>query len=150
MEESNGLEPAEVENTVEAVTSKPAVYLSSNSCDALRGFSDSKSSNSNDSADSLAPEIWDAESDVDDAESEPSETASQNIRNIHYVLSYFLLFFQLCYHVSDRGLQHIINLLSSVLHVHLLSSIVSGNNIIAQLSSGFPKTIYSLRKKPLE
>ena len=79
-------------------------------------LSEASTSSSDDSDDSLAPEIWDAESDVDDVESKYSETVSQNTKSIHYVLCYFL-FFQLCYRVSDGGLQHIINLLSSVLYV---------------------------------
>ena len=57
------------------------------------------------------PEIWDAESDVDSETSDHDSVNSDvhTTNNIHYVLSYFLLFFQLCYHVSDRELQHIIS-----------------------------------------
>ena len=54
------------------------------------------------SSDDLAPEIWDDDSEPD-IEQEGGIFPTQQGRMIQYcVLSYFLLFFQLCYHVSDR------------------------------------------------
>ena len=67
------------------------------------------SSSSSDESDDLAPEIWSDDSDTD---SEKETISPQHNRMIYYVLSYFLLFFQLCYHVSDRGLHHIFTLIS--------------------------------------
>ena len=60
---------------------------------------------SSDESDDLAPEIWDEDSEPDSEQEDIFP--SQQGRMIHYVLSYFVLFFQLCYHISDRGLQHI-------------------------------------------
>jgi len=94
--------------------------------------SQSSSDESNDSA----PEIWDIESEMTSNDStEPVPTT-----NINYILSYFLLFCQLCYHVSDRGLQHIINLISSLFH---WVSVIYGKQSCTL--NEFPKTIYSLK-----
>ena len=65
---------------------------------------------------------------------------------INYILSYFLLFFQLCYHVSDRGLQHILSLISSILYWVSKFVTGSGKDALLQISSSFPRTIYSLKK----
>lgn len=99
----------------------------------MSSLSQSSSDESNDSA----PEIRDMESEMTPNDStEPLPTT-----NINYILSYFLLFFQLCYHVSDRGLQHIINLISSLFH---WVSVIYGKQ--SSTLNKFPKTIYSLKR----
>lgn len=100
--------------------------------------SSSSSSNHSDSA----PEIWESDSEPDE---ESFCLQASNITRINYVLSYFLLFFQLCYHVSDRGLKHILNLLSSIFKY--LSVILQNSEFILQLSFNFPRTLYSLKKE---
>ena len=99
---------------------------------------------SSDESDDLAPEIWDEDSEPDSEQEDIFP--SQQGRMIHYVLSYFLLFFQLCYHISDRGLQHILTLISSIFY--WLSKVVTGagKEVLIQLSTSFPKTLYSLKK----
>ena len=97
----------------------------------------SSSQSSSDESNDSAPEIWDVESEMTpDDSTEPLPTT-----NITYILSYFLLFFQLCYHVSDRGLQHIINLISSLFH---WVSVIYGKQ--SSTLNEFPKTIYSLKR----
>ena len=67
---------------------------------------------SSDESDDLAPEIWDSDSD---SEGTPPVSATHSVKGLNYALSYFLLFSQLCYRLSDRGLEHIISLISSLL-----------------------------------
>lgn len=98
---------------------------------------------SSDESDDLAPEIWDSDSDTD-SEAAGDIPPSHSVKGLNYVLSYFLLFFQLCYRLSDRGLQHIMSFISSLLL--WLTTLFRGNDTLSQLSSQFPKTIYSLRK----
>ena len=102
-------------------------------------FSDSTISSSDESVDS-APEIWDDESDssVNDDGTAAVPSASQpHSRIIHYVLRYFLLFFQLCYHVSDRGLEHGDSNMFCLLFLHFYIGVV--NDTLVQLSSTFPR-----------
>ena len=59
------------------------------------------------------PEIWDVEADV---EYEPSNMEKEHAHKLLYCISYFLLFFQLCYKVSDRTIKNILNLMTSLLY----------------------------------
>ncbi len=90
----------------------------------------------------LAPEIWEADSDSDnDGE---IRSMSDNLKNVQFILSYFILFFQLCYRISDRGVRHLLNFISSLFL--FLSTIVPNANI-KDFALIFPKTIYSLKKE---
>ena len=92
-----------------------------------------------------ALEIWESDSeDGDDSVAGGGGVGMhcQVLTNLHYFLSYFLLFFQLCYHVSDRGIQHILNLLSSLF---CYISTISGKTL--QLAADFPNTLYSVKKQ---
>lgn len=68
------------------------------------------SNSSSDSEGDSGPEIWDMEPDM---ECEPSRTI-KNGHSLLYSVSYFLLFFQLCYKISDRAMKHILNLILSL------------------------------------
>ena len=123
----------------------PSTALGQEGNKLLHGDSNNSSS---DESDDLALEIWtSSDEDCQNINSAGAAvTQVQHGRMISYVLSYFLLFFQLCYHMSDRGLQHILTLISSILY--WLSKVVtgSGKDALVQISSNFPRTIYSLEK----
>ena len=105
--------------------------------------SSSSSSSSSDESD-LAPELWDSDSTDDESFETGSASQWEIVNNFSYILSYFLLFFQLCYHVSDRGLYQVLNFICSIFE--WLSAILPGNDLASKISSNFPRTIYSLRK----
>lgn len=113
----------------------------------VNAVTDPPDSSSSSSESDLAPEIWDSDSEPDD-NSDKSEVGggmhSQVTVKLHYILSYFLLFFQLCYHVSDRGLQHILNLILAIFH--FLPVLLQSDNTV-KLATDFPKTLYSLKKQ---
>ena len=116
LEESSDIE-LEESSDIELEESPDSTHIddiaSGNDYQDLEQFNDDASLSSqrfSDESNDSAPEISDIESEMrPDDSTEPLPTT-----NINYILSYFLLFFQLCYHVSDRGLQHIINLISSL------------------------------------
>ena len=98
------------------------------------------------------PEIWDVEVDV---ECEPSNVEKEHAHKLLYSISYFLLFFQLCYKVSDSAIKHILNLMTSLLYwvPFFLDSKNSSDNTstsdntnLTELATNFPKTLYTLKK----
>lgn len=94
-----------------------------------------------------APEIWDLEESDLESEDNSTDKASDNL---YYTLSYFFLFFQLCYHISDRALKHILMFVSSFLNWMSTAINVQGNGdntTYIRLIKNFPMTIYSLKKK---
>jgi len=62
-----------------------------------------------DSEDS-GPEILEIEPDIKCE----SNKSNENSHKLLYSVSYFLLFFQLCYKISDRAMKHILNLILSL------------------------------------
>ena len=101
---------------------------------------DHRDSSSECDDDDLVPEIWELDSD-----SEFTKSDSQQSTIVHgflHTMSFLLLFFQLCYHVCDRGLHLILNIVSSIFHW----VVCPGNDAIKHVITGFPKTIYSLKK----
>ena len=135
-------------------------------CDDACGFSEAsysfnEDSNCEDDCDSdestnsegdPAPEVWDDGSDsesaaVDNSGSNSAVASEQSalVNSMVHILSFLLLFFQLCYHVSDRGLHHVLSMISSIFC--WMASLVPGNDTIKQIASSFPKSLYSLRKQ---
>ena len=120
---------------------KDMPLATANSClaDNIHSSPESSSSSLSGESDS-APEIW------DDAESTSSEsdTDSSEHKQLQYILCLFLSFFQLCFHVSDRAISHLLAFLYALFH-HL-SSHAKDAPLLKSFSEAFPRTIYSLHK----
>ena len=89
-----------------------------------------------------APEIWDeaestsSESDCDSSDRERTQ--------LQYILCLFLSFFQLCFHISDRAISHLLVFFCSLFrHV---SSHAKDARLLRSFSEAFPRTLHSLRK----
>ncbi len=92
---------------------------------------DSSSSSSSES--DLAPEIWDSDSESDDE----SEAGGLHSLKFHYIPSYFLLFFQLCYHVSEFDFVN-------------TPTILQSDKTVPKLATDFPKSLKKqFNMKPL-
>ena len=63
---------------------------------------------------------------------------SQQAKDIHFAISYFILFLQMCYHLSDRGVKLVLQLLWSLFC--WLSTVFINNKLITEIVSGFPKS----------
>lgn len=88
------------ENELDDNTTRPDSDTNQNA-ETGKGFLSSSASSSDESDDhSLAMEIWeDCDSETEN-EKEAEFFATEQGRKIHFVFSYFFLFFQLCYHVN--------------------------------------------------
>ena len=94
----------------------------------------------------LAPKIWnhvDPSDSDSDSDSLSGVHSIEQAKDIHFAISYFVLFLQIAYHLSDRGVRLVLHLISSLFH-WLVS--FAKNEVILQVASGFPKTLYSVRK----
>ena len=89
-----------------------------------------------------APEVWEHSSDVDEGDS--SDQTEETRSPLKYMLCVFLAFFQLCFHVSDRAMLHLLGFFSAF--ISYLSSKAKDATVIKLLGETLPKTLYSLRK----
>ena len=120
---------------------KDMSFATANSCliDDIHSSPESSSSSLSGESDS-APQIW------DEAESTSSEsdTDSSEHTQLQYIVCLFLSFFQLCFHVSDRAISHLLAFLHALFH-HL-SSHAKDAPLLKSFSEAFPRTHYSLCK----
>ena len=70
---------------------------------------------SNDSENESATEVWDVEESESNA-SDSDECGEETHAQLHYVVSVFLSFFQLCFRISDRAMMHLLSFLSALFH----------------------------------
>ena len=92
-------------------------------------------------------EIWESDSDSSDAcnsDDNVTSTVAQQCREIHFMIAFFVLFFQVCYHISDRGIHYLITFLGTI--SKWLSIVVKGSTLLPTLAAEFPRTLYSLHK----
>ena len=94
-----------------------------------------------------AMEIWESDSDSSDAcnsDDNVTSTVAQQCREIHFMIAFFVLFFQLCYHISDCRIHYLITFLGTIFK--WLSIVVKGSTLLPTLAAEFPRTLYSLCK----
>lgn len=130
-------------------------YIGDGSCDqnlenqddTYKAVHDAHSSDEEESDSESAMEIWESDSDSSDAcnsDDNVTSTVAQQCREIHFMIAFFVLFFQLCYHISDRGIHYLITFLGTIFK--WLSIVVKGSTLLPTLAAEFPRTLYSLRK----
>lgn len=97
-------------------------------------------SNSDDGA-----EVWDISTSESDSESDAEgHIEVKKASDFHYVLCLFMLVFQLCYRLSDRGLRHILMFISKI--IHWLSLLANASEYLTNIAKAIPRTLYSLQK----
>lgn len=103
----------------------------------------SDSSNlSDESCNESATEVWEGEFSA--SESESSESQEGTHTQLHFMISIFLSFFQLCFRISDRAIVHLLSFMSALFH--FLSSHSNDSGLLKKFTDGFPKTLYSIKK----
>ena len=127
-------------------------YIGDGSCDqnlenqddTYKAVHDAHSSDEEESDSESAMEIWESDSDSSDAcnsDDNITSTVAQQCREIHFMITFFVLFFQLCYHC---GIHYSITFLGTIFK--WFSIVVKGSTLLPTLSAEFPRTLYSLRK----
>ena len=130
-------------------------YIGDGSCDqnlenqddTYKAVHGTHSSDEEESDSESAMEIWESDSDSSDAcnsDDNVTSTVAQQCREIHFMIAFFVLFFQLCYHISDRRIHYLITFLGTIFK--WLSIVVKGSTLLPTLAAEFPRTLYSLRK----
>ena len=104
--------------------------------------STSSSSESESDINDSGLEVWD-EIDDSSADSEVETTDTLQDSQLTYLVSLFLSFFQLCFHVSDKALSLLLSFISALLR-HIFFQLP--DNLHTSFIKAFPSTLYSLRK----
>ena len=124
--------------------------VSEDSSSSMRASMCSKSSDTNDSA----PEVWnDTESSLSENECDAEDPNKLTaVKQFHYTVCFFLSFFQLCFHISDKALTYFFLHCSRLVLLHskkLFSCFcknVSHNIVLIEKEIEVEVTVYNLRR----
>ena len=103
------------------------------------GVSDSGTENSS-SESSSGEEVW----EVSENEDSSTQSLSNQVEGIVSGLSFFLVFYHLLFHLSERAITALLGFLG-VLFSYL--AVITGHQLLAELSSVLPKTMHAFRNK---